>query len=132
MTNYLLNGTNWHWRQGLKPMPIHCSKEDALSFRTQELYTLVQTMDQAKKILEELQQNEIKAEVKRTHSPHDIIPAGSLIVYSYIPDEDSMKHHKENIDKLKAYIITNGGKINEKTPFSPTIRHFIRNLFGRR
>ena len=84
MTNSLLNGTNWHWRQGLKPMPIHCSKEDALSFRTQELYTLVQTMDQAKKILEELQQNGIKAEVKRTHSPHDIIPAGSLIVYSYI------------------------------------------------
>ena len=132
MTNSLLKGTNWRWRQGFKPMPIHSSNDDSDACMTQELCTPAQTLVQAQSIMEELKQNGITSKMKRTHSSYGVIPSGTLIVYAEITDDAGIKGQKENIEKLKTYVLKNGGKIGEEPKRNSFIRHFMQNLFGRK
>ena len=132
MTNSLLKETVWHWRQGLKSMPIHSLKDGSDALKVKELCTPVQTIEQAKNLIGELNQNGISAEMKRTHSPYGVVPQGTLIVYSELFNDEGTKFQKENISKLKAYILENGGKINETLPKDSIIKHFMKNLFGRK
>lgn len=132
MSNSLLNGTNWHWRQGLKPMPIHSSVDDSDVCMTRELCMSAQTLVQAQNIIEELKQNGITSKMKKTHSSYGVVPPGTLIVYAELTDDVGTKEQKENIEKLKTYILGNGGKIGESAQKNSFIRHFMQNLFGRK
>ena len=132
MTNSLLKETVWHWRQGLKQMPIHSSEDHSDVLKVKELCTLVQTLEQAQNIISELKQNGIKSEIKKTHSSYGAVPKGSLIVYSEISNDVGTKDQKENIAKLKSYILENGGRVNEPSQKESIMKYLVKNLFGRK
>ena len=77
----LINGTKWYWRRGLRRIPMNHYQEYWL-FKTKELYTRVSNENQAAQMIQELKDAGIKAESKRTHSPYDAVPKGSLIVFA--------------------------------------------------
>ena len=132
MTNSLLNGTQWNWRQGLKPMPYLTAKEDIETFKSQELCMRVQSLENAINIIAELKKNGIKADMKRTHSRYDIFPPDTLIVYASLSETLEKKEEEENINKLKDYILKNGGTVYDPEIKKSVITHFITNIFGRR
>ena len=129
MPNSLIQGTTWRWRQGLKQMPMHSHRDSEDSIQTSELYLPVSSVMQAKAILTELSQKGIVAESKRTHSTFDSIPAGSLIIYADTRLEEPRPSEKENIEKLKSYILSHGGQIVDKKD-PPKVIGFLSRLFG--
>lgn len=129
--NSILQGTTWYWRQGIRKAPMHSSRSMGDMCKTKELYMPVKTELQAQKIMDELQQNGIKMDMKRTHSSYDVVPTGSLIVFAAVSMIMESSSEKENIEKLRSYILSNGGKIGENLPKTSVVG-FIRNLFGRK
>ena len=131
VNNSVLQGTTWYWRQGIRKAPMHSGKSMGDMCKTKELYMPVKTEFQAQKIMGELQQNGIKMDMKKTHSSFDVVPAGSLIVFATVSMIMESSSEKENIEKLRSYILSNGGKIGENLPKTSVVG-FIRNLFGRK
>ena len=130
----LLKNKTWYWRQGFRRVPMNYYREYWL-FETKELYTPVTDEDQASKVIEELRKAGIDAESKRTHSRHDVVPKGSLIVFAALSRaSDRTKEEKiaevKNIEKLKAYISSKGGMIGDGESPS-TIKNFFLRLFGK-
>ena len=126
MSDSLLKGTVWHWRQGIRLAPIH--GDDA---KTTELYMSVGDTNQAKDIIDELKENGITASTKITHSTYDVVPAGSLIVFAARSQEVEIKEERENVEKLRTYILANGGKIDDNSEPPSVLKSFMRRLFGR-
>ena len=91
----------------------------------------VKDTNQAKAIIDELKENGITAGTKITHSTYDVVPAGSLIVFAAKSQEVEIKEEKENIEKLRTYILANGGKIDDNFEQPSVLRSFVRRLFGR-
>ena len=132
MNNSLLKGTTWYWRQGLRNLPIHGRGDWGDACRTKELYMPVKDEEHGLVIMNELKQNGIDVDLKITHSPYDVVPAGSLIVFAALSQETSIPSEEENIKKLKNYITANGGKISEASKKISAIRKFFHNLFVER
>lgn len=132
MNKSMIEGTTWRWRLGQKKMPRHSFLEPVSFIRMLELYTPVQDEKQAQFFIRELRKNEIELKSKRTHSPNDPIPSGTLIVYAPLSQPSEFKEGKENIEKLKSYILKNGGKITETQHRTFALKKIIQNLFGRR
>ena len=128
MTNSLLAGTKWRWRQGLKQVLLLSEDEET---RTRELCTCVSGETDARKMAAELSQNGIKTGIKRTRSHYDIIPPGTLIVYAELSVDKKNKAEQENIKKLKGYISSHGGKIIVSET-SSLLKRIIRGLFKER
>ena len=124
MPNSLIHERVWHWRNGLRPMPL-LSNETCK--QTRELFLPVSSAMEATRILNELKKNGIRAESKTTHSKHDIIPSGSLIVYASMSD---FKKDIDNIKKLENYIKEQGGEFPAEEKQSPRVSFFSK-LFGR-
>ena len=127
MANNYLEGTTWRWRQGCLRLPIHSLADSKNIQKTSELYLPVADTTQADAILGQLSQNGIMANSKKTHSTIDVIPAGTLIVYASITQEEPALSEKENIKKLKNYILSNGGKIfqRQSSPYKKLLRYFF-------
>ena len=117
--NSLLKGTTWYWRQGAKHVPIGGDSERVL-----ELSLKIEDITDGGRILDELNKNGIRADIKNTHSYSDHIPAHCLIVYSSISQLQEDKEKEENLQKLEKYIIEKGGKIGNGRPKPP------QSLFG--
>ena len=128
--NSLLQGTVWYWRQGLKEVPMHSCRERGDMVPTKELYLPISDEEKAKKILFELKQNGILAYTKMTHSSYDVVPKGSLILYASQLQEEKIQSEEENIKKLKTYILSNGGKIEEGNKRVSSMKRFILSLFN--
>lgn len=122
----LIKGTKWHWRQGLKPVPMHGYRENWW-VKMQELYLPVADEVQAQNIIGELTQAGIQAASKRTHSRYDVVPKGSLIVFGGMPYDNATPQEKLNMLKLKFYILSHGGQIKEKS--QNALKTFFINLF---
>ena len=131
MNNSLLNGTKWRWRQGRKEIPIHADHSDSFC-RTSELYTSVQNTTQAQAMIKELKDNGIITDIKRTHSPYDPIPQGSLIVFASKSQAFTTITEQKNIKKLKDYILKNGGQLDEHPSKTSVLRNFMKSIFGGR
>ena len=127
----LVNGTKWYWRQGLREVPMHSYSRDNNFTPTKELYLAVQSPAHAKKLQEELQLNGIQTETKKTRSPYDAVPKGSLIVFAPLSFVLKSSEEEKNIKKLKDYVLSNGGIIVENVPQPSSVKSFILNLFKR-
>ena len=132
MNNSSLKDLTWRWRQGMRQVPLHSYREAENIRMTNELYSPVQDENQAKAVVNELRENGIRVETKRTHSPYDVIPQGTLIVFASLSKDEKDLSEIKNIEKLKSYILTNGGKVNEVPQKNSILRNFMQNLFGRR
>lgn len=128
MNNSLLKGSVWRWRYGQKRLPLHGNGSPSYIEKL-ELYTPLQNKAQAQSIIKELKNNGIVAETKQTHSPCDSIPKGTLIVFASTSEISPTKTEKENIEKLKAYILENGGKMEENQPKTSFLSNFMKHLF---
>ena len=131
MNNSLLKESVWRWRYGQKRLPLHGNGSPSYIEKL-ELYTLVQNKAQAQSIIKELTNNGIVAETKQTHSPYDSIPKGTLIVFASTSEISPTKSEKENIEKLKAYILENGGKMEERQVKATGLGNFMKRIFGGR
>ncbi len=131
MNNSLLKESVWRWRYGRKKLPLHSASSPSYIAKL-ELYTLVQNNAEAQSVIEELRDNGIVTETKQTHSPYDSIPKGSQIVFASTSEISPTKSEKENIEKLKSYILANGGTVYETPQKKSVLGNFMQNLFGRR
>ena len=131
MSDSLLKGTKWCWRQGLRQMPIHSSGEKD-SNRTRELYLPVSSESKMQQIMDELKANGISVSDKKTHSPYDIIPQGSLILYAATSLENKVPDEEKNMEKLKGYILTHGGSVEGVRQKPSILKAFWANLLGGR
>lgn len=127
MPNRFIQGKVWRWRNGLKPMPLLSEKTYK---QTRELFLPVSDAVEATKILNELKKNGIRVESKTTHSPNDIVPSGTLIIYADMSQTEPFNEEIENIKKLEDYIQEQGGKVPEKGKQTSQVSFFSR-LFGR-
>ena len=132
MTNSVLKDLIWYWRQGMRQMPLHSYNEVKNVRMTHELYLSVQDENQSKAVVNELQKNGIRVETKRTRSPYDVVPAGTLIVFAALSKDEENLSEVKNIEKLKSYILANGGKVHEAPQKNSILKNFMQNLFGRR
>ena len=131
MNNSLLKESVWRWRYGQKKLPLHGNGSPSY-IKKLELYTQVQNNAQAQSIIKELRNNGIVTETKQTHSPYDSIPKGTLIVFASTSEISPTKTEKENIEKLKAYILENGGKMEERQVKTSNLGNFLKRIFGGR
>lgn len=128
--NSLLKGSIWYWRRGIRQLPIHGHIEEE-DYKTKELYTPVVDDAQMQNLMKELRENGVNISSKTTHSPYDAVPKGSLIVYAALSQGAENEYEKKNIEKLRTYILANGGRIDEKKQVPQIVKGFFFGLFGR-
>ena len=126
MNNSAIHKKVWRWRQGLRQLPLHSATREQQAMPTRELYLDVANTAEQKSVMDELLKQGIQVSAKKTHSPYDEIPAGTLIVYASTSFNAPLKHEQENIEKLKNYIILQQGKIMDCPFDKPKIGLFAR------
>ena len=132
MGNSLIQGTTWHWRQGLRDDPIHTKMGLRDYCKTKELYLPVKNENKVQALKDELKTSNIEINSKRTHSTCDIVPPGSLIVFAATSMNMNNPEEKQNIENLKKYILTHGGKIATPERRESPVRSFFSFFCGGR
>ena len=128
--NSSLQGTVWYWRQGIRQSPMHSHRDFGDIRKTRELYMPVKGETHAQTIINELKQNGVELNMKKTHSSYDVVPAGSLIVFAPVSLVLEQPSERENIEKLKNYISEHGGRIVENVPKKSILKGIVSALFG--